>query len=237
MEEWGDWVVEDSDPAEMVRQMRDVLADRQRNHEEKTEALSLLTNLADEASMEVLRWYSQHADPGMEIASMLALMEAGRLNQPPHLDAWHEAVLEKIHEVGEQLETNAIFPDRHQFREALTHALRADAWQVDEGGRALLLYDGHLVDMVRLELVVNSQVLVGFWDRADEEAAFSDDSVEDEEEMEPFDHFYAILRTANLPWGIHVDLSGPGILTDLVQNMELDRGRPKVEYVLSLPQH
>ncbi|MDQ4078338.1 MAG: hypothetical protein M3220_19085 [Chloroflexota bacterium] len=234
MEDWSDWIVEDSDPAEMIRQMRTVLADRKRSHEEKIEALTLLTNLADDASIAVLRWYSEHADPGMEVPSMLALIEADRLNRPPSFEPWHEELLEKIHQVSEELSTRSISPDRREFRETLVRTLREDHWQVEEGGQALLKYDGQLVDMVPVELVVNGQVMIGFWDRTDEEEAWA--AVEFEEEIiDPFDRFYAALRTANLPWGIQVDISSHGILTDIVQNMELDRGRPKVEYILSMP--
>jgi hypothetical protein len=234
MEEWGDWVVEDSDPAEIIRQMRDVLADRRRSHSEKTEALALLANLADEASVAVLRWYQEHADPGMEVPTMLALIEADQINRPPRFEQWHEALLEKIHEVSEEMESAGLFPDRHQFQEALVAVLHAEGWKVEEGGHALLKYDGQLVDITAVDLVVNGQLLIGIWDRADEERALLE-SDEEGDEIDPFDRFYTTLRAANLPWGIQVDISTRGVLTDLVQNIEMDRGRPKVEYILSGP--
>src|SRR5687767_3150368 len=101
MEEWSDWVVEDNDPSETVRQMRKVLADRGRSADEKTEALALLANLADEASIAALRWYQEHADPGMEVATMLALLEADKINRPPRFEQWHETLVEIIHERSE----------------------------------------------------------------------------------------------------------------------------------------
>ncbi|MGH2543958.1 MAG: hypothetical protein ACRDIB_14245, partial [Ardenticatenaceae bacterium] len=188
MEEWSDWVVEDSDPAETVQQMRNVLADRARSHDEKTEALALLTNLADEASLAVLRWYKEHADPGMEVATMLALIEAERVNRPPRFEPWHEALLEMIHQVMEDLENASIFPNRAQFREALAITLRAEGWQVEEEGRALLKYDGQLIDIAAIDLVVNGQLLVGIWDRADEERALLE-AAEEDDMFDPFDRF------------------------------------------------
>ncbi|HEX8683744.1 MAG TPA: hypothetical protein VF707_15610 [Ardenticatenaceae bacterium] len=241
MEEWSDWVV-DGDPTEMVRQMRGVLADRRRSREDKVEALAWLTNLADEESVEVLRWYHEHADPGMELTSLLALMEANRLNRPPQFEPWHDTLLEKIHEIGEafRLERGSL-PQRGEFLEALLPALREEGWQVEEGGRALLKYDGQLVDLAPLELVINGQMLVGLWDRDDEDALEEmvvedeDEEDEDEETFDPLDRFYATLRAANLPWGVQVDISGDTVFTDLVENIDLDRGTPRVEYVLALP--
>jgi hypothetical protein len=244
MEEWSDWVV-DGDPMEMVRQMRGVLADRKRSQQDKLEALTWLTNLADEESVEVLRWYHENADPGMEITSMLALMEANRLNRPPQFEPWHDSLLEKIHEVGETLrEVRGDLPLKGDFREALVHALREEAWQIEEGGRALLKYDGQLVDLAPLDLVINGQMLVGFWDRDDEDTvveAMSEepetgtDDDEDDETFDPLDRFYATLRAANLQWGVQIDLSGDTVFTDLIENIDLDRGTPRVEYILSLP--
>ncbi len=232
MEEWGDWVVEDSDPAEMIQRMRRVLSDRKRSQEDKIEALSVLTNMADEASIAVLRWYNEHADPGMEVLSMLALMEADRLNQPPRFEPWHEELLETIHEVSEVLALGGSAPNKAHFQQTLARRLQDEGWLIEEHGHALLKYDGQLVDLIAVEMVVNGQVLIGFWDRGDEEDILAEYEF-DEEPIDPFDHFYAMLRTANLPWGIQVDISGQGVLTDIVENIELDRGRPKVEYILS----
>lgn len=244
MEEWSDWVVEDSDPADMVQQMRGVLANRSRSHEEKMEALTLLTNMADDASIMVLRWYYEHADLGMELPAMLALLEAERLHEPPAFEAWHEALLEVIHRVGEEL-TQLYQPDRHTFQRELVRALQEEGWQVAENGRALLKYEGFLIDMVPIELVVHGQVLISIWDQADAEAAlleagdFDALDVPDDGEvdvvLDPFDQFYAVLRTTNLPWGIHIDISDTGVFTDIVQNIEMDRGHPNVEYILALP--
>jgi hypothetical protein len=234
MEEWSDWVVEDSDPSESVRQMREVLADRGRSADEKTEALALLANLADEASIAVLRWYQEHADPGMEVATMLALLEADKINRPPRFEPWHESLVETIHEVSEEMSGAGIFPDRLQFQEALVTAFRARGWRVDEGGRAILKYEGQLVDILPVELVVNDRLLVGIWDRTDEERSQLEGD-EEAEEIDPLERFYATLRSANLPWGLQIDISTRNVLTELVQNLELDRGRPKVEYILALP--
>lgn len=246
MEEWSDWVV-DGDPMEMVRQMRGVLADRRRSQQDKLEALTWLTNLADEESVEVLRWYHEHADPGMEITSMLALMEANRLNRPPQFEPWHDSLLERIHEVGETLrEVRGSLPLKDEFRDALLHALREEEWHLEEGGRALLKYDGQLVDLAPLDLVVNGQMLIGFWDRGDEDSVIevmseesdetdTDADDDDDETFDPLDRFYATLRAANLHWGVQIDISGDTVFTDLIENIDLDRGTPRVEYILSLP--
>lgn len=239
MEEWSDWIV-DNDPAEMIQQMRGVLADRRRSHEDKIEALTLLTNIADEASVDVLRWYHEHADPGLELTALLALMEATRLNRPPTFAPWHDALLERIHEVGEVLTTlHGKLPDRHAFQAALVIALREDGFRVEERGRALLKYDGHLIDLAALDLVLNNQMLLGFWDQADQAdalQAMEEDEESDEEEPDPMERFYTTLRAANLPWGIQIDISGDTLLTDIVANVEVDRGTPRVEYVLAMPQ-
>lgn len=235
MEEWSDWVV-DNDPAEMIRQMRGVLADRNRSQEDKLEALTLLTNLADDQSVAVLRWYHEHADPGMELTALLALIEASRLNQPPEFEPWHDQLLEKIHNVGETLfEEQGVFPLRAAFSNALSASLRAEGWRVEKDGHALLKYDGHLIDLTPLDLIINGRVLIGFWDQADEEAGWSD--LEEEEPIDPMDRFYAALRSANLPWGIQVDISGDTIFTDMVENSDVDRGTPRVEYILSMPRN
>lgn len=238
MEEWSDWTV-DNDPAEMVRQMRSVLADRQRSHTDKVEALTLLTNLADEDSIAVLRWYNEHADAGMEVVAMLALMEANRLNRPPAIEPWHDEMVERIHELGERLTVSlGAPPDRATFRAALVTELRDVGFQVEEGNRALLKYEGQLIDLALLDIVVNNHVLIGFWDQEDEERAleeFAENYDEEEEEPDPMDRFYSTLRAANLPWGIQVDTSGGSVLTDIVANIEVDRGTPRVEYILAVP--
>ncbi len=235
MEEWSDWVVEDNDPTETIRQMRKVLADRKRNQEEKLEALALLTNLADEESIAVLRWYRENADPGMEIASILALMEADHLNRPPRFLPWHDELLEKIHEVSAEASVSGLPRARETFCQALSKALRAEGWRVEEGGHALLLYEGQLIDLAPLDLVVNGQTLIGIWDQEAEEAAWAEMDETDEEDdiADPLDRFYATLRAANLPWGVQVDLSGDAVFTDMVENADLDRGAPRVEYLLA----
>jgi hypothetical protein len=237
MEEWSDWVVEDSDPAEMVRQMRTVLADPRRSQDDKLEALSLLTNMADEDAVAVLRWYRDHADPAMRIPAMLAVMEADQLNRPPHFADWHDELIEVVQDVGQILNpSGAAFPTREVMRTQVAQALRDGGWRVVEGGQALLKYDGQLINLTPVDLVVNEQLLVGFWDRADEENAWADiDDEEDADMFDPLEQFYATLRSANLPWGLLVDISGDMMYTDLLQNLDVDRGRPKVEYLLSLP--
>jgi hypothetical protein len=235
MEEWSDWVTEDNDPTETIRQMRGLLADRRRSQEDKLEALALLTNLADEDSMAVLRWYRRNADPGMEMASVLALMEADQLNRPPRFESWHDDLLEKIHEVAQDSTAFGSMTSREDFRPMLASALREHGWQVEEGGHALLLYEGQLIDLAPVDLVVNGSTLIGIWDNEDEENAWAalEDGEDGEEALDALDQFYATLRVANLPWGIHIDVSGDTVFTDMVENADLDRGSPRVEYVLS----
>lgn len=235
MDEWSNWVV-DSDPAEMVRQMRGVLADRRRSHDEKLEALTLLTNLASEDSLDVLRWYQEHADPGLEIASLLALHEANLLNRPPSFEPWHETLLDLAHEIASPVDVSGK-PDQTTLCDRLEEACRAEGWHVSRGGRALLKYDGILIDMLPIDLIVNHRTLVGVWELEDVERAWREiDQAEDGEMVvDALEAFYALLRTANLPWGVLVDVSGRELITDLVENLELDRGTPRVEYVLAVP--
>lgn len=238
MEEWENWTIEDDDPIEMVQHMRAVLADPRRSHDDKLEALSLLTNIADEAAVEVLRWYRGHADRGMELAAILAVMEADRLNRPPEFAPWHDELIDCIQEVGQSLNpSGGAFPLRTTMREAVARECRERGWQVTEGGQALLKYKGLLVHFVPVDLVVNDNTLVGFWDRDDEEQGWAGiEEGQDEEMFDPLEIFYSSLRAANLPWGLLVDISGDTLYTDLVQNMDVDRGRPKVEYLLARPQ-
>ncbi|MGB0385370.1 MAG: hypothetical protein ACPGWR_11150 [Ardenticatenaceae bacterium] len=239
MEEWSDWVI-DGDPVNMMQQIRSILADRKETQKNKLEALTLLANMADNESIDLLNWYYEHADPGMELTAMLALIEARRLNQPPDLEPWHDLLLDRIHEIGEGLTTIGNLPDRDSFYNALVEALREDRQQVEEGCRALLKYDGQLIDLSPLELVVNNKLLIAFWDQEDQEMmvkVWAHNGELDEELLDPMSRFYATLRAANLPWGIQIDISGENILTNIVENLEVDRGKPRVEYILAMPRH
>ena len=240
MEEWSDWVVEDDDPGQMIGRMRHVLADRKRSQRDKLEALSLLTNFADDESVAVLRWYQEHPDPGMEIPSLLALMEADRLNRPPQFEPWQDALLEQLHDLGSEILAESAPMGKEAFCAALTERLRAANWAVETGGRGLLKFDGQLINLVPLDMVVNYNTLVDVWDRDAEEAAWegfeastAEDEEGDEEVFDPLDHFYAKLRTANLRWGIQLDISGDTLFTDMVENMDVGRGVPDVEYIFA----
>lgn len=236
MDEWSDWVI-DSDPKDMIQQIRTILADRKEVQENKLEALTLLANMADDESVNLLRWYYEHADPGMELTAMLALIEAKRLNKEPVFSAWQELLLDHIYDIGESLTTIGYLPEREPFYEALVEVLRQDGLQVEEKCRAILKYDGHLIDLSPLELIVNNQMLVEFWDRHDQDLIhqqWAENGDYDEELLDPMTRFYATLRAANLPWGIQIDISGEDIRTNIVENMEVDRGKPRVEYILSI---
>ena len=236
MDEWSDWVI-DSDPKDMIQQIRTILADRKEVQENKLEALTLLANMADDESVDLLAWYYEHADPGMELTAMLALIEAKRLNKEPVFSAWQELLLDHIYDIGESLTTIGYLPEREPFYEALVEVLRQDGLQVEEKCRAILKYDGHLIDLSPLELIVNNQMLVEFWDRHDQDLIhqqWAENGDYDEELLDPMTRFYATLRAANLPWGIQIDISGEDIRTNIVENMEVDRGKPRVEYILSI---
>lgn len=236
MEEWSDWVI-DNDPTDMIEQIRTILADRKEEHENKLEALTLLANMADDESVNLLGWYYEHADPGMELTAMLALIEAKRLNKLPEFSPWQEQLLDHIYDIGESLTTIGYLPHREPFYDALVEVLRQNGFQVEEEYRAILKYDGHLIDLSPLELIVNNQILIEFWDQEDQEMIrqlWSASGDYDEELLDPMTRFYATLRAANLPWGIQIDISGEDIRTNIVENMEVDRGKPRVEYILSM---
>jgi hypothetical protein len=234
IEEWDNWII-DSAPADMIQELRLLLADRRRSHDNKLEALTLLTNMADEESLDLLRWYYKNADPGMELTAMLALMEAKRLNRETEVEPWHDELLEHIHEIADRLSTYP--PERDSFSHALALALRLEGMQVEEGGYALLKYDGELIDISPLDFVINNQVLIAFWDWHDEEAALKNwaKGDQDEELPDPLNQFYSTLRAANLRWGIQIDISSDTLITNLIENIEIDHGRPRVEYILAMP--
>lgn len=237
IEEWEKWVV-DSDPADMIREIREILVDRRSSHDKKFEALTLLTNMADEESLGLLRWYYQNADPGMELTAMLALMEAERLSRETDLEPWHEELLEQIHEVAERLSLSFAYPpERDVFYHALVEALRLKGLHVEEGGSALVKYDGYLIDISPLDLVINNQVLIAFWDSNSNPAVLKEwaKGDQDEEIPAPVSQFYGSLRAANLQWGIQIDISGETLSTNLIENLEIDHGRPRIEYILAMP--
>lgn len=236
MEESSDWIL-DNDPKDMIQQIRTILADRNEEQENKLEGLTLLANMADDESVNLLRWYYEHADPGMELTAMLALIEAKRLHKQPEFSPWQELLLDHIYDIGESLTIIGYTPNRESFYNALVETLREDGFQVEEGYRAILKYDGHLIDLTPLELMINNKMLVEFWDEKDQDEIhqlWAKGGDYDEELLDPMTRFYATLRAANLPWGIQIDISGETILTNIVENMEVDRGKPRVEYILSM---
>lgn len=231
MTDHGDWLIDDS--AEMVAQMRAVLADPRKTVDEKLEALTMLANLADEDALNVLRWYREHADPGLELYAELALAEAEYLAAEPFAETWEEEMVDLVLQVADGIHAALGSDATHdEYRAALARALRREALRVDEGARALLKYGGQVIDITSLDLIVEGVLLVGIWAADDEEQRLEDLEVGDDHE--PTDRFYATLRASNLSWGLLLDVAGSVVSWDLLQNLDVDRGTPKVEYVLAL---
>lgn len=231
MTDYGDWLIDDS--AEMVAQMRAVLADPRKTLDEKLEALTLLANLADEDALNVLRWYREHADRGLELYAELALAEAESLAAEPFADEWEDEMMDLVLAVADGAHAALGAEASHdEYRAAIARALRSEALRIDEGARALVKYSGQAIEITPLDLIVEGTLLVGVWAQDDEEQRVEDAEVGDE--YEPTDRFYAALRASNLPWGLLLDVAGSMVSWDLLQNLDVDRGSPKVEYVLAL---
>ncbi|HBY92521.1 MAG: GxxExxY protein [Ardenticatenaceae bacterium] len=231
MTDYGDWLIDDS--AEMVAQMRAVLADPHKTVDEKLEALTLLANLADEDALHVLQWYREHADPGLELYAELALAEAEALAAEPFADNWEDEIMDLVLHVADGVHAG-LGPDagHGEYCRALARGLRSEALRVDEGARALVKYSGQAIEITSLDLIVEGTLLVGVWASDDEEQRVEDAEAGDD--YEPSDRFYAALRASNLPWGLLLDVAGSLISWDLLQNLDVDRGSPKIEYILTL---
>ncbi|MCB0078881.1 MAG: hypothetical protein KDD73_15830 [Anaerolineales bacterium] len=235
MEEWNEQFSDESEGTLTVEMIQSLLADRHRSEREKLQALSILTNMASDESIRVLRWYSTHADPGMEVASNLALIEADRLNHTPQFDDQIETLLELIYDGCEIVRASGTL-NRASLQRALVTLVEAEGWIAEQHGRALIKQHGFLAAMVPIELVINGQILISFWDDVDQEVAWLALDREQGEELDPFTHFYTLLRASNLPWGIQIDISGEGgILTDVIQNLERDERQREIEYILAMP--
>jgi hypothetical protein len=231
MMNFEDWL--EGDSVEMVAQMRAILADPYKSNDEKLEALTLLANLADEEALEVLRWYRLAPDAGLELYAELALAEAEYLASEPQTNDWEDEVVDLVLQVADGVHAamggNA---DRLAYQESLVRALQAEGVRVDEGARALVKYDGQLIELAALDMVLEGKLLVGIWGQDDESQRL--DEAEEGEFYDPADRFYADLRASNLSWGLLLDMTGSVVTWELLQNMDKDRGVPTVEYILTL---
>ncbi|HYN89000.1 MAG TPA: GxxExxY protein [Ardenticatenaceae bacterium] len=231
MAEYDEW--QSDDTTEMVAQMRAILADPGRTSEEKLKALITLAHLADDEALDVLRWYRERADPGMEFYAELALSEAEFFAEEPDEDGWDEELVDAVLRVADAVHAElGSEQGRADYRVALARGLRRESVRADEGPRALIKYGGQAIEIAALDLIVEGSLLVGIWTR-DDEAKRLDASVGGDS-YEPADRFYADLRASNLPWGLLVDMSGTLVSWDVVQNVDVDHGSPKVEYILAL---
>ena len=234
MDGWGeDWLVDD--PTELVLMLKAILADSRRSYEDKLEALTMLANLADEDAISVLRWYVRRPDPGLEMIAQLALIEAeGRFFETPLTwDEETEDAIGLVLQVADDLyEVLGPHASHTTWRQELARALRAAGLTVHENARALLKYGGQVVEIVPVDLIVEGTVLVNVWTEEDE-ARFLEE--EDIEEYDALDIFYTRLRTANLPVGVHLDLAGPFVTWEIIENPELDMTIPRVEHILAIP--
>lgn len=231
MADSADWVEDDA--TEMVAHMRAILADPRKSADEKLEALTLLANLADDEALAVLRWYRSAPDRGMEIYAELALAEAEYLAADPQTAEWEDAIVDLVLQVADGVHAAMGGNNpRTSYRDALARALRAESMRVDEGARALVKYDGQLIEIATLDLVLEGTLLVGLWGDDDEAQRLTE--AESGEYFEPTDRFYADLRASNLAWGLLLDMAGSVVTWELLQNLDKDRGMPKVEYILAL---
>lgn len=231
MADYEDWLIDDS--AEMIAQMRAVLADPRRTTDEKLEALTLLANLADEDALNVLRWYREHADPGLELYAELALAEAEYLASEPYAEEWEDELVDVVLQAADMLHGQLGPEAGHEdYLHAVAGVLRNEGLRVDEGARALVKYAGRVIEITPLDLIVEGVLLVGIWARDDEAQRLEDAELGDY--YEPSDRFYSDLRAANLSWGLLLDVMDSVVSWELLQNLDVDRGGPKVEYVLAL---
>ena len=237
MDGWSDWDFPD-DPEEMAQQMRAVLEDPYYDHEAKTEVLTLLTNMADGAAREVLRWYRDHAERGMALTAQLALIEADRLLDQPDREPWHDDLIHRIRVLGEEMNPDGgRFPPHATFRAALAETLRREGWALIEGGQALLWFERELIAFAGLDLVVGGSTLVGFWDREAEEREWvALEESDSDHRFDPLEPFYVAMRAANLPWGIFIDISGDTLYADLIHNRDAEfGGAPPFQHLARLP--
>ncbi|GEM_PF-6554894 len=233
MDDWGeDWLIDD--PAEIVLMLRAILADGRRSYAEKLEALTMLANLADEEAVNVLRWYADSPDPGLEVVAKLALIEAeGQfLEVPALLDETTDEIVQTILEAADELYALLGPGSSHAtWCRELAARLRAAGLTVHTGARALLKYGGQLVEMVPIDLIVDGAIMVDIWTDQDE-AEFIDQF---DEHYDALDLFFARLRTANLPVGIYLDVVGPLPTWEIVENPELHLPLARVEHILAIP--
>lgn len=232
MDDYDDWLVED--PAEMVALLRIVLADSERTTDEKREALTMLANLADDEALDVLRWYRHNADTGLELDAHLAVMEAESLRTVPPIDLWSDDVLDLIIDEAEllfdQLGPNASL---ETWRRELAAGIRVEGIAAYEGARALLKYGDQLIEIAPVDLVVDGQALVSIWTEERENRRLV--GWMEGQTYEPFDFFYSWLRTANLPWGIVLDVTSDALDWDVAGNLDRHQFSTKVEHVLAMP--
>lgn len=235
MDEYEDWILDDS--AEMAAMLREVLADSTRSEDEKLEALTMLANLADDEAVRVLRWYSHHADTGFELVAQLALIEAEQLRSAPSPAPWDAELVEFVIDIGDELYNSlGTTASLATWRATLAGILREAGFHTHADARALLKYKGQLVEIAPLDLIVEGEALVSIW--TDEREARRLDAWTEEEVYEPFDYFYSWLRTANLRWGILLDVTPPrpsGVTWDVVGNSERNASPTKLEHILAIP--
>lgn len=234
IDDWGeDWLVDD--PAELVPTLKAILADGGRSYDDKLEALTLLANLADEEAIGVLRWYVRRPDPGLELVAQLALIEAeGCLCETP--TPWNDEVEEAISRIlqaaDDLYEVLGPQASHDTWCRELACTLRAAGLSVHRNARALLKYGGQVVEIVPIDLIVEGSILVNVWTEEDE-MRFIEEAAD--EEYDALDIFFARLRTAHLPVGVHLDLAGPFATWEVVENPELNMGIPRVEHILAIP--
>ncbi|MDQ7030371.1 MAG: GxxExxY protein [Ardenticatenia bacterium] len=233
MDDWGEeWCVDD--PAEIVLMLQAILADGRRSYAEKLEALTMLANLADDDAVNVLRWYAGSPDPGLEVVAQLALIEANGqfLEMPPPWDETTDETINLIVQATDEL-YELLGPDASHdlWCRELAGRLRAAGLTVHTKARALLKYGGQLVEMVPIDLIVNGSVMVDIWTEQDELNFLS----ESDEHYDALDLFFARLRTANLPVGIHLDVVGPIPTWEIIENSELHLPLARVEHILAIP--
>lgn len=232
MDDYDDWLVED--PAEMVAVLRAVLADSERTHDEKIEALTMLANLADDEALDVLRWYRHNADTGLELDAHLAVLEAESLRTVPPIDMWSDDLLDLIIDEAELL-FDRLSPDAslEDWRRELAADLRVEGVDVNEGARALLKYGDQLIEIAPVDLIVAGQALVSIW--TDERENKRLVGWMEGQTYEPFDFFYSWLRTANLPWGVLLNVTSEELDWDVAGNIDRHQFSTKVEHVLAMP--
>lgn len=232
MDDYDDWLVDD--PAEMVAVLRAVLADTGRTKDEKLEALTMLANLADDEALDVLRWYRKHADTGLELDAHLAVIEAESLRTVPPIDLWSDDLLDLVIDEAELL-FDQLGPDAslETWRYELARSLRVEGVEVNEAARALLKYGDQLIEIAPIDLIVDGQALISIWCSERENRRLV--GWMEGQTYEPFDFFYSWLRTANLPWGVLLDVTSDQLNWDVAGNLDRHQFSTKVEHILAMP--